>query len=30
METFQQEKYAQMGIDLPFVQDNHSGSIEAY
>lgn len=26
METFHQEKYAQMGIDLPFVQDNHSGS----
>jgi dTDP-4-dehydrorhamnose 3,5-epimerase len=26
METFQQEKYTQMGIDLPFVQDNHSGS----
>jgi dTDP-4-dehydrorhamnose 3,5-epimerase len=26
METYHQEKYAQMGIHHPFVQDNHSGS----
>jgi dTDP-4-dehydrorhamnose 3,5-epimerase len=26
METFHQAKYSQFGIDLPFVQDNHSGS----
>jgi dTDP-4-dehydrorhamnose 3,5-epimerase len=26
LETFQKEKYQEMGIDLPFVQDNLSGS----
>ncbi len=26
LETFQAERYAQCGIDLPFVQDNHSRS----
>ena len=26
METFQQERYAEAGISLPFVQDNHSRS----
>lgn len=26
METFQQERYQEIGIDLPFVQDNHSRS----
>ncbi|MEH6627045.1 MAG: dTDP-4-dehydrorhamnose 3,5-epimerase [Motiliproteus sp.] len=26
LETFQAERYAQHGIDLPFVQDNHSRS----
>lgn len=26
VETWQQERYAQAGIDLPFVQDNHSMS----
>ena len=26
LETYQQERYADVGIDLPFVQDNHSRS----
>ena len=26
LETFQQERYAEAGINLPFVQDNHSRS----
>ncbi len=26
LETFQQERYRQAGVDLPFVQDNHSRS----
>lgn len=26
VETWQQERYAEIGIDLPFVQDNHSRS----
>ena len=26
LETFQKTKYQEAGIDLPFVQDNHSGS----
>lgn len=26
VETWQQDRYAQVGIDLPFVQDNHSRS----
>ena len=26
VETWQQERYAEIGIDLPFVQDNHSSS----
>lgn len=26
MEAFQKERYAEAGIDLPFIQDNHSGS----
>ncbi len=26
LETFQAERYAEAGIDLPFVQDNHSRS----
>ncbi len=26
METWQQDRYVQIGIDLPFVQDNHSVS----
>ena len=26
VETWQQERYAEIGIDLPFVQDNHSCS----
>ena len=26
LETFQAERYAEVGIDLPFVQDNHSRS----
>lgn len=26
VETWQQKRYAELGIDLPFVQDNHSKS----
>jgi dTDP-4-dehydrorhamnose 3,5-epimerase len=26
METYQQRKFAEAGIDATFVQDNHSGS----
>ena len=28
METYQQEKFSEMGISLTFVQDNHSGSAQ--